>query len=69
MKIVGKEKTLGNAAGGDGQATRTTAKCVGVIVKASPRDRAGIIAEFAKQIEVRSVRLSPGCDFLLTYCS
>jgi len=54
LKVVGKEKTLANAAAGEAQATRTTAKCVGVVVKAAPRDRAGVIAEFAKQIEVRA---------------
>lgn len=53
LKVVGKDKTLGSAAGGDAQAMRTTAKCVGIVVKAAPRDRAGVIAEFAKQIEVR----------------
>lgn len=55
LKVVGKEKTLTNAVGGEAQAMRTTAKCVGVVVKAAPRDRAGVIAEFAKQIEVRAV--------------
>lgn len=52
LKVVGKDKTLPNAVG-EAQVIRTTAKCVGVVVKAAPRDRAGVIAEFAKQIEVR----------------
>jgi cullin-associated NEDD8-dissociated protein 1 len=51
--------TIPDATSGELHAFRTVAKCVGAIVAASPTNSAGVVAEFAKQIEVRLPSLAP----------
>ena len=52
IKFVSKQKAIPDATSGDTQSYRSVSKCVGVIVAASQRNSAGVIAEFSKHIQV-----------------